>query len=287
MELVKNIECRIQKLSDRLSGIQLLSGNSVKIIAILAMMVDHLCKIVLAWAISNIYFPLYEQGTLSWEKFKALDYFIRFTLQGVGTIAFPLFCFLLSEGFYYTKNRKRYISMMLVFAVISEIPFDIGFFRDYSMNMGTYPFYWAYQNVFFTLFLGLAALYFIDKFSCNEKNRSQKIKSILLQICSIGTMMGLSILLHSDYGSQGIIFIVGFYICRKNRIYQILMFLVFYMITTGNQPTMFILISALIIMLYNGNHGKLQLKYFFYLFYPIHIILLYWVTVFLERFFII
>lgn len=287
MKSIMSIDHKVQELNRQLGRIQFLSGSSVKIIAILIMFMDHFSKIVLAWLINDIIYPLFERGVLARETFNTADYFVRFTLQGVGSIAFPLFCILLAEGFYYTKNKKRYIGIMLLFAIISEIPFDIGFFSYYSRLEETFPFYIKYQNVFFTLFLGLLALCGIEKFSCYNQKKVQKVKSIVLQIFSVGAMAGLATLLNTDYGSQGVLFIAGFYICRKNRIYQTLVFLVLYILTTGNQPTIYVIISGLIIMLYNGTRGKLRFKYFFYAFYPIHIILLYLVSLFLGKFFII
>lgn len=172
---------------------------------------------------------------------------------------------------------------MLVFAFISELPFDMGFFSRFSILEGTFPFYFEYQNVFFTLFLGLMALYSTEKLSCNTQDKRQKIKSVFLQVACVGTICVFSDLIHCDYGSQGILFIVSFYILRKNRIYQTLMFLVLYMLLMGNQPSIYTMISALAIMFYNVKPGNMRLKYFFYAFYPIHILLLYLITVILGK----
>ena len=122
----------IQNLEQRISHIQFLTGNSLKIIAVLSMVVDHFCKIVLQWLLPNYWWAMVDNGQMSWERFQEIDNFIRFDLQSIGTIAFPLFCFLLAEGFQHTRSKKRYIGLMLAFALISEIPFDIGFFGAYS-----------------------------------------------------------------------------------------------------------------------------------------------------------
>ena len=71
-------------------------------------------------------------------------------MQLIGGMAIPVFAFLLVEGFLHTRDVKKYLARMLTFAVVSEIPFDLAVFHT--------PFYWGYQNVFFTLFLGLLAL---------------------------------------------------------------------------------------------------------------------------------
>lgn len=164
---------------------------------------------------------------------------------------------------------------MLVFALISEIPFDIGFFSRYSLMEGTFPFYLKYQNVFFTLFLGLLTLSCLKKFSCKSGVRADKIKSTVLQVISIALFSAIAELIRCDYGMQGIWFITVFYVCRNHRIYQVLLFLLAYMGATGNQPPLCTIFACLLILLYNGKRGKLKLKYFFYIFYPVHILALY------------
>lgn len=144
-----------------------------------------------------------DTGKLSWEQFEKIDYFIRFDLQSIGTIAFPLFCFLLAEGFQHTRNKKRYIGLMLVFALISEIPFDIGFFSRYSLMEGTFPFYLKYQNVFFTLFLGLLTLACLERCSCKSQVRTDKIKSVVLQVVSVALFSVIAELIRCDYGIPG------------------------------------------------------------------------------------
>lgn len=281
--LLKKLDCATETVDTQMGKFQCLTGNTLKLIAVTTMLIDHLCKIVLQWLLGNYWFPMMEAGTLTWEQYQKIDYFIRFDLQGVGTIAFPLFCFLLAEGYLHTKNRKRYIGMMLVFAIISEIPFDIGFFSNFSMQERTFPFYWHYQNVFFTLFLSLVSLVCVDRFSAKSDKRNNKIKSILLQIISVAVISIIAEVIHCDYGLVGVLFVLAFYICRRNRLYQILLFILSYMVATGNQPTIFIMIACILILLYNGKRGTIKLKYSVYAFYPIHISLLYFVTVILGK----
>lgn len=106
---------------------------------------------------------------------------------------------------------------MLVFAIISEIPFDIGFFHAYSMEAGAFPLYFAYQNVFFTLFLGLVCLTGLEAVSQRNRNldRKEKAKGLLLQIGIIAIVASVAELLKCDYSAQGIIFIASLYIFGK------------------------------------------------------------------------
>ncbi|SFR93946.1 TraX family protein [Anaeromicropila populeti] len=113
-----------------------MSGSTLKLIAIFAMIIDHVAA-VLVWSVAY--------STNNTQMMEISHYMRMF-----GRIAFPIFCFLLVEGFVHTKNRRRYAIRLALFAVISEIPFDLAF----SMT----PFDFNAQNVFFTLFLGLVVL---------------------------------------------------------------------------------------------------------------------------------
>lgn len=282
MNLLNKINAGMNQLEAKLRGIQFLTGNSLKMIAILTMLFDHFCKIVLPWFVDNYWSVLEKTGQISTQQFLDIDWFIRSKLYAVGTVAFPLFCFLLTEGFHYTKNRTRYIGSMLAFALLSELPFDLGFFSFLSQRANTYPFYWEYQNVFFTLLLGLIMMLCLEKFSCKTKNRADRIKAFVLQLISVIIISALAELIHSDYGTEGILIIAAFYVARRNRLYQVILFLIAYILATGAQPTIPILISCILILLYNGKRGKLKLKYFFYVFYPVHIVILYGITLLLP-----
>lgn len=277
---ISRFESTIVQLDNQIGNYRFITGNTLKFIAISAMLLDHLCKIVLQWLVIR----LFETNQITLEQFNPIYDFIRFDLYPIGTIAFPLFCFLLSEGFHYTKNRKKYIGLMFTFAIISELPFDLAFFNENSIQMGTFPFYWEYQNVFFTLFLGLVALTCLEHFACKSEIKKQKIKSILLQIACVIAISIVAKLIYCDYGKTGILYIVAFYIARKNRLYQILLFAITYIFATGFiQSSIYFFITCLLILLYNGKRGKLKLKYTFYIFYPAHIAMLYGITQILAQ----
>ena len=183
----------IKRVDKRLQAVQCLTGNKIKIIACITMLIDHFSKIFLESIMNDKLFPLYLAGGMSTEQFYGIDAFQKNILNGIGTIAFPLFCLLLSEGFFYTKNRKRYIGGMLAFALISEVPFDIGFFSRYSIAEGTFPFYLQYQNVFFTLFLGLLTLVIIEKVALKISARYVTAGCIFLGVfCSLSLGIGKS-----------------------------------------------------------------------------------------------
>lgn len=273
----------LNKANEKLGKFQVLTGNGLKIIACISMFIDHFSKIFLAAIITKLFW-MAENGEIPFEQYQSFSDFVRFKLYDIGTIAFPIFCFLLVEGFIHTKNRKRYVGSMLAFALISELPFDLGFFSELSRRHGTFPFYLSYQNVFFTLFLGLLCLSVLERLPKFEKEQGRKenIKAVLLQLGTVALVAVVAELLKCDYGGQGIIFIAGFYILRGDCILQALGYLVLFMVTTGNQPTICTMLAAIFILLYNGKRGKLKLKYFFYWFYPAHILLLYGMTLLLK-----
>ena len=100
---------RLRSLDSRLEKVQFLTGNALKLIAVFTMVVDHTCKIVLQWLLINHWGVMVDHGQMSWEQFQKIDNLIRFDLQSIGTVAFPLFCFLLSEGFRHTKIGRAHV----------------------------------------------------------------------------------------------------------------------------------------------------------------------------------
>lgn len=221
------------KISDTRKG---LSGSTLKLIAIITMFIDHVGAAILEQLPT-----FYTDVTI---------YRTDLVLRYIGRIAFPIFCFLLVEGFLHTHNIKKYALRLLGFALISEIPFDLAFKRQ-VLEFG-------YQNVFFTLFIGLLTLIAIKHF---EKNNVMKILSMFVGILAAQ-------FLHTDYAGFGVVFILLLYILRDKMILRnvVCSIAILWELTA---PIAFIPIS-----LYNGKRG-IQLKYFFYVFYPAHLLLLY------------
>ena len=106
-------------IDQKLKNVQCLTGNQLKLIACLCMLVDHISKIPMITYMDKL-FSLSLEGMISQEQFFALQDFQRRVLFGIGTIAFPLFCFLLAEGFLYTSNRKRYMGSCLLYTSRGE-----------------------------------------------------------------------------------------------------------------------------------------------------------------------
>jgi hypothetical protein len=213
-----------------------ISGAVLKWIAVITMIIDHYA-IAVYWQMTGHNYETYN------------------VLRKIGRIAFPIYCFLLVEGFFHTRNVRKYITNCFIFAVISEVPFDMAVFGRVIYPKG--------QNVYFTLALGLCALVLLDRLKYRYE-----IRFILARLAVIGVFAYMGQIFEVDYHWKGILFIIMFYYCYniekwKRNIIGICAFA--YEITA---PLAFIPIQ-----LYNGKRGR-QNKYLFYAIYPLHLLIL-------------
>ena len=203
-------------------------------------------------------------------------------LTCIGRLAFPMFAFMLVEGYFHTHNLKRYVQRMLLFALISEIPFNLMY--------GSSVLYPLHQNVLWTLLIGLWMIHW------NEQ-ASKSGKLLKIQLTRVGTVfLGglLGLLSFADYNAAGVLMILVFYFFRGNRWWcylgqfagmyyvnmEMLKGLVFPVTILGNTveiPQQGLAILALLpIWLYRGRKGY-SAKWFqqlCYWFYPAHMLLL-------------
>ena len=220
-----------------------LSGSTLKIIAMITMLIDHIGAAILARMIIAGNADLYDAYRL---------------MRMTGRIAFPIFCFLLIEGFCYTKNVGKYAMRLCLFSALSEIPFDLAFagkFLEFES-----------QNVFFTLAIGLFAIMAYKKIE--ESMVSDPLLKCFLEISVVAAAGCVAELLRTDYGMLGVVVLVAFYAVRANRLWQIVVGCVLFMenITAW--------LAFIPIWLYNGTRG-LRVKWLFYVFYPAHLLILY------------
>ena len=213
-----------------------LSGSALKVIALISMVIDHVALYLM------------EDGTVLYE-----------TMRCVGRIAFPVFAFLIAEGFIHTRSRYRYFFTLLGFAVISEIPW-------YLLNGAD-----GTHNVMFTLALGVLTLIVLE----NLLQRSL----VLGFIWTVG-MAGLASWLGVDYEWRGILIIVIFYLfngyghsftySRDMQFFCTFALMMHYGVMGS-------VVACMILYVYNGTRGFVQgsiAKYGFYAFYPVHLIVL-------------
>ena len=133
------------------------NGLTLKLIAIIAMFIDHFSAIILQskYIEAAVTSPS-EEAFKAWVAANPGWTYIPFALRMVGRFAFPIFVFLMIEGFVHTRSRKKYAINLAVFALISEIPFNLGFSGKF--------FYLGYQSVYMTLLIGLLSLCVIEEF---------------------------------------------------------------------------------------------------------------------------
>lgn len=223
-----------------------ISGSILKWFAVITMAIDHMGAGLLESCVMNAWggSPLGSTFLERWDELLKADQVIRM----IGRPAFPIFCFLLVQGFVHTRNVKKYAARLGIFALISEIPFDLA--------LRITPFYWKHQNVYFTLLIGLLSIWFMKSF----KNRLWARVSGLLA----GAV--LAELLCTDYGAFGIALIVLLYLLQDKKVLQCVLGAVCCAWET-TAPLAFVLI-----WFYNGKRGR-QPKWFFYWFYPVHLLL--------------
>ncbi len=225
---------------ERLNKFQVFNGAQLKYLAFVSMLIDHVNNALVTPMLNGEGFLLHLSNLFSI----------------LGRIAFPLFVFFIVEGFFKTRSRKSYLTTLLIFGVISEVPFDMFTSKTF------FDPYW--NNMMFTLTLCLVTIWLID--SLREKLANRVIwymVSIMLVVLFGLLAMGLSL----DYDYHAIFVAYLFYIFYNRPLLgaglgylsilkEVYSFLGFAMTLT-----------------YNGQRGK-QYKWLNYAFYPVHILIL-------------
>ncbi len=245
-----------------------MSSFAIKITACVCMLCDHI-----GWCMQH-----YRVGDSDSAEI----------LRIIGRLAFPLFAFFIAEGYRRTHNAVLYILRMLIMAFLTEIPFDLCFGKAIS--------FYHHTNVLFTFSFALIALCFIDM-AVHAKRKELRILALfpILAACYLAYRLG------TDYSYYGVLLIFAFYFVKagkpKSKLTLIPILLLFGFrfvirdaITSGQisdwaVTQIFSSFSLIPIFLYNGKKGyspknkfaKKLVQYAFYLFYPVHMIALYYI----------
>lgn len=241
-----------------------ITGSTLKMIAIITMFIDHTGAVILERMLFKDYAVQIESGSSAMLTPDMIDmnlYMVDMILRLIGRLGFPIFCFLLIEGFVHTRNVAKYAGRMFLFALISEIPFDLGFAGQ--------PFFMGYQNVFFTLFIGLLV---IIGFRCVEKTEWNKGICAFLKLVILAGGMYAATLLKTDYKYIGVLTIAVMYLFRNKR--TMAAGLGCAVLTAFSFAEITAFFTMIPIHKYNGERGW-NIKWLFYIFYPAHILLLY------------
>lgn len=224
-----------------------LSQEGLKLIACVAMTMDHGAAVL---------------GT---------EYLPYMFLRGVGRIAFPIYCWLLAEGAHYTRSEGRYALRLGLGFLLSEIPFDLALFGGIT---------WQHQNVFLTLLLGFCAM-----------AAMKRIENPILRLVTIAPFCLAADLMRSDYGGYGVAMIGIMYLVREfpHRKWCALAVMALFCAMTPSMGfslgklTVSLelpgILAAVPIALYTGRKRTRSkaVQWAFLLFYPIHLILLFWI----------
>ena len=216
----------------------------LKIIACFCMFCDHI-------------------GNVLFDKITVFNY--------IGRFAFIIFAFQIVQGYLHTHNIKNYIKRLFIFALISQIPFML--FYHFVMSGFTI-------NVIFTLLFGLLVILIYDKYHKFVGVASCLLLGLVAEVCNF------------DYGFFGVFIIFIFYLLRDKKLIMSIVFILSVILKyyssiikygipisyvfSGNPYSMcmyFSFLAIIPILLYNGKKGK-DAKYLFYIFYPIHLLVL-------------
>ena len=219
---------------------QILDGTTLKIIAMISMVFDHT---------GDVFSP-----NVMWPRM-------------IGRLAMPIFSFFIAEGFAHTRDKKKYLVRLGLFALISEIPFDLAF--DGRLGLG-------HQNIMLTFFLAGLALMLFDRIRGGNGSEGERIPVVktVLGVFAVAGIAALALLLRADYTVFAVIAVFLFYVLRQKHpllrsgvgvAFLALTRTIDYYAATG--------FSFIPLSLYNGQKGK-GLKCLFYIFYPGHLLLL-------------
>lgn len=234
MELNKRFE------KDKLKKFQVFNGAQLKYVAFISMLIDHVNNALITPYLDGTGFLLYLSNIFS----------------VLGRIAFPIFVFFIVEGFFKTDSRKKYLMALLIFGVISEVPFDMFTSKTFFSP------YW--NNILFTLALCLVTIWIID--TLKEKIYN-KILWYVVSVVIVGIFGFLAMELSLDYDYHAIVVAYIFYIFYDKPILGAgLGYL-------SIIKELYSFIGFAMTLTYNGERGK-QYRWINYFFYPVHLLIL-------------
>ena len=224
-----------------------LTNNQLKIIAMISMLIDHI-------------------GVQIYPDLQIL--------RIIGRLAFPIFAYMIAEGCFYTKNKTRYLLMIFGLGFICQLVFY--FF------MGS-----LYQGILMTFSLSIIGIYAID-FYLNNKNLKSLCLMLLTSIGIIFVSLILPMILNNtdfefDYTLLGILLPITIYFSKHKLLKLLFVAVISILLSILYVPyQLYSLLALPLLLLYNGERGKYKLKYLFYIFYPAHLVIIYFLSFFLR-----
>ena len=232
-----------------------LSCNVLKLFACIVMLIDHV-----AFGIIHNYMIAHAMDILP-ETYTKLQNVYN-VLDGVGRLAFPIFAFFLVEGFVRTRSVTKYAIRLGIFAVISEIPFDLGLFGK--------MFKWDHQNIILTFFIALLMLVVIKYLDENISGLSRPVIWLAI-VCTVIAFSDVSSLIYCDYSWKCMLLTSVLYILRSTGAFRLIAGAA--SVSMGKYAP----ISFLLLYFYDPAIRP-KYKYAFYVFYPLHLIIIYFIA---------
>lgn len=207
----------------------------------------------------------------------------------IGRIAFPIFAFMIVEGYFKTSNLKKYVLRLFIFALLSEIPFNL--------MVGGRVFYPVAQNVLWTFLISIGLIWLMEK----VKDKNIFFRALMLiVVIFLGFILGLATF--CDYHHAGIFMVLVFYFFHNKKWYNLILQIIClwyinaeilggfeYVLTLFGQEVHILrqsiaMLFLIPIWLYNGKQGYYNkyIKYLYYSFYPCHILLLWVIAQFVK-----
>lgn len=220
---------------------RILDGTTLKIIAMVSMVFDH---------VGDMFFP-----EMAWMRM-------------VGRLAMPIFAFCITEGYIHTRDKKKYLLRMGIFALISEVPFDLAF--DGKIGF-------SHQNIMLSFFISIVALMLFDliRGAKIETKGRYSVWRTILGILVVIVMAVIAMLAKADYTMFAVGSVFLFYVFKDvNPFVRPIPGVAFLAVTRTMGYYCIMGLSIIPLLLYNGKKGK-GLKWLFYVFYPGHLLLLY------------
>ena len=225
-----------------------LTNNQLKVIALIAMTIDHIGVVLFP---DNAVFRI------------------------VGRLAFPIFAYMIAEGCKYTRNRKRYLSVIACEALVCQLV--------YIAAEGS-----LYMNIFVTLALSISLIYL-----CERAVKERKVSYYAAAAAAVAASYFIcetapNILGNTDfmidYGFVGVLTLVVIYFTRdekRQRLASAFIMCVLLSLSSGNIQY-FCVFSVVLLALYNGQRGKRNIKYLFYVYYPLHLAAIYLISLIIQ-----
>ena len=259
-----------------------LTGYHLKMIALITMFIDHIAAVVI-WRVYVASFTITGGMQLSdfigdkiivWvAQNQELVYNVYEIMRYIGRMAFPIYCFLLVEGFLHTRSVVRYAIRLFLFALVSEVPFDLALTGQWwSMDC---------SNVFFTLVIGLLLIWILSYIEMfyefwQEKKWDDFFGKLIVGLAGgfVAIVLGrfADTILMTDYGMAGVLAIAVFYLFRKMKEIAFVGAVMLLSMMSSNTEIL-ALLMLIPLRKYNGQRGK-STKYIFYAFYPVHLFVL-------------